>query len=145
MGHRRTGRECALQMMYELDVGKHSKDEILHTYWLMNEHPKKVRDFAEFLFEGTVQRLKEIDKTIQQHTKNWRLVRMAVVDRNVIRLAVFEFLAGGRTPDTVIINEALEIAKKFSTHESAQFVNGVLDSIKNELEKKGQAGDGKPD
>ncbi len=135
MGHRRIGRECALQMMYELDVGKHPKDEILRTYWLMNEHSQKVRDFAELLFEGTVQKLVEIDKLIQQHTKNWRLNRMAAVDRNVLRLAVFELLWGDKTPGTVVINEALEIAKKFSTHESAQFVNGILDSIKNGLEE----------
>jgi N utilization substance protein B len=145
MGHRRVARECALQMMYELDVGKHPKDEILRTFWLMNEHPQKVREFADLLFEGTVQRLKEIDKVIQQHTKNWRLGRMAAVDRNVLRLAVFEFLYGGKTPETVVINEALEIAKKFSTHESAQFVNGILDSIKNQLIAKGLRSDGKPD
>jgi N utilization substance protein B len=145
MGHRRAARECALQMMYQLDVGKHSKDEILRTYWQMNEHPQKVRDFADLLFEGTVQRLKEIDKVIQQHTKNWRLGRMAAVDRNVLRLAVFEFLSVGKTPETVVINEALEIAKKFSTHESAQFVNGILDSIKNELMRKRLRSDGKPD
>jgi transcription antitermination protein NusB len=137
MGHRRIARECALQMMYELDVGKHSRDEILRAYWLMNEHPQKVRDFAEQLFTGTVLRLKEIDKVIQRHTKNWRLIRMAVIDRNVLRLAVFEFLSGGTTPETVIINEALEVARKFSTLESAQFVNGILDSIKNELKEKG--------
>ena len=137
MGHRRVARECALQMMYELDVGKHPKEEILRTYWRMNEHPQKVRDFAELLFEGAVQKLKEIDKVIQKHTKNWRLSRMAAVDRNVLRLAVFEFLWGGKTPGTVVINEALEIAKKFSTHESAQFVNGILDSIKNNLMEKG--------
>lgn len=145
MGLRRVARECALQMLYELDVGKHSKEEILRTYWQMNEHPPKVRDFAEQLFVGTVQRLKEIDKVIQQHTKNWRLVRMAVVDRNVLRLAVFEFLSGGKTPETVVINEALEIARKFSTQESAQFVNGILDSIKNELMDKGRRRNGKPD
>lgn len=145
MGLRRVARECALQMLYELDVGKHSKDEILRTYWQMNEHPPKVRDFAEQLFVGTVQRLKEIDKVIQQHTKNWRLIRMAVVDRNVLRLAVFEFLSGGKTPETVVINEALEIARKFSTHESAQFVNGILDSIKNDLMDKGRRSNGKPD
>ena len=133
MGRRRSARECALQMMYELDVGKHPKEEILHTYWLMNEHPQKVRDFAELLFNGTVHKLKEIDKVIQQHTKNWRLSRMAAIDRNVLRLAVFEFLWGDKTPETVVINEALEIVKKFSTHESAQFVNGILDSIKNTL------------
>ncbi len=145
MGHRRAARECALQMMYELDVGKHSKDEILRTYWQMNEHPQKVRDFADLLFEGTIRRLKEIDKVIQQHTKNWRLGRMAAVDRNVLRLAVFEFLSGGKTPDTVVINEALEIARKFSTNESAQFVNGILDSIKTELQEKGLKSNGKPD
>ncbi len=145
MGHRRVARECALQMMYELDVGKHSKDEILRTYWQMNEHPQKVRDFADLLFEGTIRRLKEIDKVIQQHTKNWRLGRMAAVDRNVLRLAVFEFLSGGKTPDTVVINEALEIARKFSTNESAQFVNGILDSIKTELQEKGLKSNGKPD
>ncbi len=145
MGHRRVARECALQMMYELDVGKHSKDEILRTYWQMNEHPQKVRDFADLLFEGTVQRLKEIDKVIQQHTKNWRLGRMAAVDRNILRVAVYEFLSGGKTPETVVINEALEIAKKFSTHESAQFVNGILDSIKNELMEKRSRGNGKSD
>ncbi len=145
MGLRRAARECALQMLYQLDVGKHSKDEILLTYWQMNEHPPKVREFAEQLFEGTVQRLKQIDKVIQQHTKNWRLGRMAAVDRNVLRLAVFEFLSGGKTPDTVVINEALEIARKFSTQESAQFVNGILDSIKNELIEKGRRSNGKPD
>ncbi len=144
MGLRRVARECALQMLYQLDVGKNSKDEILRTYWQMNEHPPKVREFAEQLFEGTVQRLKQIDKVIQQHTKNWRLGRMAVVDRNVLRLAVFEFLSGGKTPETVIINEALEIARKFSTQDSAQFVNGILDSIKNELMDKGRS-NGKPD
>lgn len=124
-------------MLYQLDIGKHSKDEILRTYWQMNEHPAKVREFAEQLFDGTVQQIKQIDKVIQQHTKNWRLGRMAAVDRNVLRLAVFEFLSGGKTPETVVINEALEIARKFSTQESAQFVNGILDSIKNELKEKG--------
>ena len=145
MGLRRAARECALQMLYQLDVGKHSKEEILLTYWQMNEHPPNVREFAEQLFEGTVQRLKQIDKVIQQHTKNWRLGRMAAVDRNVLRLAVFEFLSGGKTPETVVINEALEIARKFSTQESAQFVNGILDSIKNELMDKGRRSNGKPD
>jgi N utilization substance protein B len=144
MGLRRAARECALQMLYQLDIGKHSKDEIMRTYWLMDEHPPKVREFAEQLFEGTVQRLKQIDKVIQHHTKNWRLVRMAAVDRNVLRLAVFEFLSGGKTPETVIINEALEIARKFSTQESAQFVNGILDSIKNELMDE-ERSNGKPD
>jgi transcription antitermination protein NusB len=123
-------------MLYELDIGKHAKDEILETFWQMNEHPVKVREFADRLFEGSVARMQEIDKIIQKHTMNWRLDRMAVVDRNVLRLAVFEFLSGSKTPGTVVINEALEVAKKFSTHESAQFVNGVLDSIRKDLAQR---------
>jgi transcription antitermination protein NusB len=133
MGLRRTARECALQMLYEHDVGRHSPDTILETFWDMNEQPEKVQDFACRLFRGTLERMKEIDRLIQGHTKNWRLTRMAAVDRNVLRLAVFELISDSRTPDTVVINEALEIAKKFSTNESAQFVNGILDSIKNDL------------
>jgi len=133
MGLRRTARECALQMLYQYDIGNQPLEEILDLYWEMNEHPKKVREFANELFEGSIEKLKEIDKTIQQHTQNWRLSRMAAVDRNILRVAVYEFLCDKRTPVTVVINEALEIAKKYSTHESAQFVNGVLDSIKNDL------------
>jgi N utilization substance protein B len=136
MGLRRTARECALQMLYEYDVGKHAPETILESFWDMNEHPDKVREFARRLVEGTIGRLKEIDRLIQSHTQNWRLSRMAAVDRNVLRLAVFELLSDAKTPDTVVINEALEIAKKFSTNESAQFVNGILDSIKNDLLKE---------
>jgi len=136
MGLRRTARECALQMLYEYDVGKHALDMILESFWEMNEQPDKVREFADHLFTGTITRMKEIDRLIQAHTKNWRLSRMAAVDRNVLRLAVYELLSDAKTPDTVVINEALEIAKKFSTNESAQFVNGILDSIKNDLLKE---------
>ncbi len=136
MGLRRTARECALQMLYEHDVGKHAPAAILESFWEMNEQPEKVRAFACELFRGTIQRLKEIDRLIQGHTKNWRLGRMAAVDRNILRLAVFELVSDVETPGTVVINEALEIAKRFSTNESAQFVNGILDSIKNELSRE---------
>jgi len=132
-------------MLYEFDVGKNSKEEILHSFWQMNDHPEKVGEFADYLFEGTLKRLEEIDAVIQKHTKNWRLSRMAVVDRNILRLAVFEFLSGSQTPSTVVINEALDIARKYSTQESALFVNGILDSIKNEMIVKRQPTDGKSD
>lgn len=133
MGLRRVARECALQMLYQLDVGKLAPGDIQESFWNMNEQPETVRKFAGQLFAGTVARLEEIDRTIQKHTQNWRLKRMAAVDRNILRVAVYELLSGAKTPRTVVINEALEIAKKFSTHESAQFVNGVLDSVKNQL------------
>jgi len=145
MGLRRIARECALQMLYEFDVGKHSENDVLCTFWEMNDHPDKVEDFANKLFRGTIKRLDEIDSVIQQHTRNWRLGRMAVVDRNILRLAVFEFLSESQTPETVVINEALEIARKYSTQESALFVNGILDSIKNDLIAKRECSNGKSD
>jgi len=137
MGLRRAARECALQMLYQLDVGKDDPARIVESFWLMKDQPAKTREFASQLFEGTASRLKELDKIIQKHAKNWRLSRMAAIDRNILRLAVFEFLSESKTPETVVINEALEIAKKFSTQESAHFVNGILDSIRAELLKKG--------
>ena len=137
MGLRRAARECALQMLYQLDVGKLTPGEIQGSFWNMNDQPETVRKFAGQLFTGTVARLEEIDRIIQKHTQNWRLKRMAAVDRNILRVAVYELLSGAKTPGTVVINEALEIAKKFSTHDSAQFVNGVLDSVKDELVRRG--------
>jgi transcription antitermination protein NusB len=136
MGIRRVARECAVQMLYQRDIGKHECEYILKSFWEMNEHSPQVREFATRLFEGSVARLKEIDKLIQTHAENWRLSRMAAVDRNILRLAVYELLSEDRTPSTVVINEALEVARKFSTHESAQFVNGILDSIRKHLTSK---------
>jgi transcription antitermination protein NusB len=137
MGLRRVARECALQMLYQLDIGKHTPGEIRTSFWKMNEQPETVRKFACQLFAGTVAQLEEIDQIIQKHTQNWRLRRMAAVDRNILRVAVYELLSEAKTPGTVIINEALEIARKFSTYDSAQFVNGVLDSVKEELIQRG--------
>ena len=136
MGIRRVARECAVQMLYQRDIGKHDCRYILDSFWEMNEHSPQVREFATHLFEGSVARLKEIDELIQSHAENWRLSRMAAVDRNILRLAVYELLSEDKTPSTVVINEALEVARKFSTHESAQFVNGILDSIRKHLSSK---------
>ena len=136
MGHRRAGRECALQMLYGRDVGGISDKEILRSYREMDEIAPQALEFAEQLFTGVAARLKELDKLIQSHAQNWRLSRMAAVDRNVLRLAAFELHSGGKSPDSAIINEAIELARKFSTQDSAQFVNGILDSIRKDLPKK---------
>jgi len=130
MGHRRAGRECALQMLYGRDIGGNSDDEVLQTWRAMDDFPPRVREFAEQLFTGVAARIEELDRLIQDHAQNWRLGRMAAVDRNVLRLAAFELLYGGNNPDSAIINEAIELARKFSTQDSAQFVNGILDSIR---------------
>ncbi len=108
-------------------------DSLLSIFWQINAQPENIVTFATRLLKGTISRMQEIDQLIQAHARNWRMDRMAAVDRNILRLAVYEFLEEVDTPSPVIINEALEIAKKYSTEESAQFVNGILDSIKTDL------------
>lgn len=135
MGARRKARECALQMLFQYDVARQSVEELTTTYWgEMAEAADDVRDFATELAVGAISHLDEIDELIRLRTEHWRISRMAVVDRNLLRLAVYEFLHQPNTPRTVAINEALEIARRFSTQEATQFINGILDAIKRDLE-----------
>jgi N utilization substance protein B len=136
MGTRRKSRELALQMLFQADMGRQQADDVRHTFW--NERSSveaEVRDFADDLFRVASDRTAEIDGLIERHAEHWRMDRMAAVDRNVLRAAVAELLGFPSTPRAVIINEALEIARKFSSPESVQFINGVLDSVGRELEK----------
>jgi len=129
-GTRRKSRELALQMLFQLDMGKQTTDDVRKTFW--NERrdlDAKVRGFADDLFRVASERTPEIDQLIEQNAEHWRMDRMAAVDRNVLRTAVAEFLGFPDTPKPVVINEALEIARRFSTPESVQFINGVLDSV----------------
>ncbi len=136
MGARRRARECALQMLFQYDVAHPSVDELVRTYWgEIAEAADDVREFATGLAIGAITHLDAIDERIKMRTEHWRIPRMAVVDRNLIRLAVYEFLFEPQTPKTVAINEALEIARRFSTHEATQFINGILDAIKRDLEE----------
>ncbi|MGH9766896.1 MAG: transcription antitermination factor NusB [Blastocatellia bacterium] len=137
MGARRRARECALQMLFSYDVARPSVEELIETYWgEMAEAAEEVRVFANELVIGTISHLVEIDDRIRLRTEHWRIPRMAIVDRNLLRLAVFEFLHQPSTPMTVAINEALEIARRFSTHEATQFINGILDAIKRDVESQ---------
>jgi transcription antitermination protein NusB len=136
MGTRRKSRELALQMLFQSDMGKQDPDHVRRTFWA--EHgtaSAEVRGFAEDIFRVATDRNAEIDKLIERHAQHWRMERMAAVDRNLLRAAVAELLAYPETPRAVVINEALEIARKFSSPESVQFVNGVLDSVGKELER----------
>lgn len=137
MGTRRKSRELALQMLFQSDMGRQAPDDVHRTFW--SEHTsvaEDVRGFAQDLFRVASDRRQEVDELIERHAEHWRMDRMAAVDRNLLRAAVAEFLAFPDTPRAVVINEALEIARKFSSPESVQFVNGVLDSIGRELDKK---------
>ena len=136
MGTRRKSREMALQMLFQSDVGKQDAEQVRRTFWA--EHgtaSAEVRGFADDLFRVATDRGGEIDGLIERHAEHWRMERMAAVDRNLLRAGVAEFLGYPETPRAVIINEALEIARKFSSPESVQFVNGVLDSVAKDLGK----------
>ncbi|HTK38684.1 MAG TPA: transcription antitermination factor NusB [Pyrinomonadaceae bacterium] len=135
-GTRHKARESALQMLFAADVVKTDAGFLTASYW--NELgeaalDEKTREFANALVRGTLEKLDQIDDRIRTRAEHWRIERMAIVDRNVLRLAVYEFLFQD-TPDTVVINEALEIARRFSTFEATQFINGILDAIKHDLE-----------
>lgn len=146
MGARRRARECALQMLFQYDVARPTIEEMVETYWgEMAEAAEEVRDFANQLAIGTIEHLNEIDDRIRLRTEHWRIPRMAIVDRNLLRMAVYEFLFQQSTPKTVAINEALEIARRFSTTEATQFINGILDAIKRDLESDGSEEVEKPE
>ena len=137
MGSRRKSRELALQMLFQADMGKQTPDEVRRTFW--RDHTAvadDARGFAEDLFRVATDRSAEIDGLIERHAEHWRMDRMAAVDRNILRCAVAELIGFPSTPRAVIINEALEIARKFSAPESVQFINGVLDSVGREVEQK---------
>jgi N utilization substance protein B len=134
MGLRRDGREAAIQFLYQFDVHKPANlEEALAGFWKQTEEPPNVRDFANDLLRGALEKLPEIDAKIRTLADNWDFERLAVVDRNILRLAVYEMLYRPEIPPVVSINEAIEIAKKFSTAESGKFVNGLLDRVKKEL------------
>jgi len=136
MGSRRKARECALQMLFAADVAEMSSDDVVRSYWAELGEPElddSAREFATRLATGTLANLELLDERIRSRAEHWRIPRMAVVDRNILRLAVYEFLYEP-TPRTVAINEALEIARRFSTYEATQFINGILDAVKRDLD-----------
>ena len=138
MGSRRKARECALQMLFAADVAENPADDVVRSYWAElgeSELDVTAREFATRLALQTLSNLELLDERIRSRAEHWRISRMAVVDRNILRLAVYEFLYEP-TPRTVAINEALEIARRFSTYEATQFINGILDAIKRDLDEQ---------
>ena len=128
MGVRRKGRELALQMLYQWDVTRAPFGEVVWSIGEIRNPSEEARDFGRSLAEGTIRRVEEIDALISAQSDSWRLSRMAAVDRNILRVAVYEFL-DTETPKRVVINEALEITKRFSAPDAVSFVNGVLDAV----------------
>jgi transcription antitermination protein NusB len=134
MSSRRRSRQRALQILFQWDSRRQPVDDIINGYYdtLYSEEQPERDPFVADLVRGAVEHLPEVDEQISRHAEHWRMERMPAVDRNILRLAVYEMAHGG-TPAAVVIDEALELARKFSNEESVQFVNGVLDAIHREL------------
>jgi N utilization substance protein B len=136
-GTRRKSRELAMQMLFQGDLGKQAPEQVTKTFWLAREESDaETRGFAEDLYRVATAHSVEIDELIVRHAVNWRLERMPGVDRNVLRLAAAEMLGFTGTPFPIVINEALEIARRYSAPESVSFLNGVLDAMAKELIKR---------
>ena len=134
MGKRRKSRELAMQMLFQGDLGKQTADEVRHLFWASRDDiDADTRAFAEDIYRVAIDRQEEVDGLIEQHAQNWRLERMAAVDRNVLRASTAEMLGFPNTPPAIVINEALEVARIYAAPESVNFLNGVLDAIAREL------------
>lgn len=130
MGTRRKSRELTMQMLFQGDLGKQTPEEVRRLFWTSRDDvDEETRGFAEDLYRVATTRQTEIDGLIEAHAQHWRIERMAVVDRNLLRTAVGEMLGYPNTPAAIVINESLEIARRYAAPESVQFLNGVLDAI----------------
>jgi transcription antitermination protein NusB len=137
MGTRRKSRELTMQMLFQGDLGKQDSDEVRKLFWASREDvDQETRGFAEDLHRVASSRQAEIDGLIERHSQNWRLERMPVVDRNLLRAAIAEMLAYPNTPAPIVINESLEVARRYAAPESIHFLNGVLDAVARDLLKQ---------
>ena len=135
---RRKAREYALQILYALDLNPAPTSDFLKVFWEMNETKEEISDYASQLVRGTLAQQEKIDGLISAHSSHWKIDRMAATDRNILRIGTYELLEEQTVPPKAVINEAIEIAKKFGTTDYATFINGVLDSIHQELQKTSQ-------
>ncbi len=136
MGNRRKSRELAMQALFYMDMSRDDSNEMLESFCDNFSPPKKMRSFFLTLVKGVIQGKGEIDSILERFSDNWKLSRMSCVDRNTMRIAVYELLYCHDIPSKVSINEAIDMGKKFGTKESGAFINGILDSIRIALEKK---------
>ena len=129
MRKRTRARECALQVLYAIDLTGEEPREALPRFWEVHPEEEAVVEYAALLVEGVVKNRPSLDEIVATHAKNWDLGRMAVIDRNILRMAAFELLHLEDVPPKVAINEAIDIAKRYGDKDSGKFVNGILDKI----------------
>lgn len=132
MGNRRKSREYALQLLYAREVTGWKIEDISPLFWKDRSVSPQTREYADSIVRGVINHAVSIDTSIEQSSKNWKIARMSYIDRNILRIAVYEFMYED-SPPVVVINEAIEVAKRYGDGESGQFVNGVLDAIRKSL------------
>ncbi|MFA4991700.1 MAG: transcription antitermination factor NusB [Candidatus Omnitrophota bacterium] len=132
MRKRTLARECALKVLYRIEIAREPAEDSIKDFWSKPEAPidEQVRAFAGTLVNGTCENISEIDAVISRHADNWTISRMAVIDKNILRMAIFEMLFSRDIPPNVSINEAIELAKRYGDIDSGKFVNGILDKVK---------------
>ncbi|MBN2515167.1 MAG: transcription antitermination factor NusB [Deltaproteobacteria bacterium] len=133
MGTRRKAREVALQVLFQIDVSQVDVDEAVELFWNNFEAPENVREFSTHLIRGTHSQLMEIDELIKSCSENWSLDRMSKVDKNILRLAVFELVYCDDIPPKVTLNEAIDLGKYYGSENSGSFINGILDALYTKL------------
>lgn len=133
MGRRRKAREDTLRILFRLEFENKQIDKTLNQYWKSKKASEEIKEYSTWLVNGVISDQAKIDNIIQQVSEHWRISRMALVDRNILRMAVFELLYEENIAPAIVINEAIEIAKKYSGDEAATFVNGILDAVRKDL------------
>ena len=137
MGKRRSSRELALKFLYQFELNEGDLDEQIKLFLERNSSQEGVENFMKELVMSLVSKMKEIDEIIQKYSDHWILDRMTVIDRNILRIGTCELLFNFSTPPKVVINEAIDIAKKYGNEDSPEFINGILDKVYNEIGQKG--------
>jgi N utilization substance protein B len=135
MGKRRKARESTLQILFQLEFNDTEPEKSFESFWRERKASKEIKEYSRWLVDGIESHRERIDRLIQSVSENWRITRMAIVDRNVLRIAVFELLYEENIAPAIVINEAIEITKKYSSEEAATFVNGILDAARKKIQE----------
>jgi N utilization substance protein B len=135
LGKRSKSREIALQVLYQIDVNNNDAEEAFNLFWLHFTPSEDLKDFSQVIVQGVYHHIEEIDAIIEHYSEHWRIKRMSIVDRNILRAAIFELMFCADVPTKVVLNEAVELGKKFGSNKSGSFVNGILDKVAHRIDR----------
>jgi N utilization substance protein B len=133
LGKRKKSRELALQVLYQIEMSEGDAEENFNLFWQHFTPSDDLKEFSQKIVNGVCQHKEEIDTLIEKHSEHWRLKRMTIVDRNILRSAIFELMFCPDVPTKVVLNEAIELGKRFSSEKSGSFINGILDRVSHQI------------